>query len=71
MKHRILFKTSFGDFASDWEELTNIELQDLHVSVQALVSGATSSISIVSKKSKIYISSEMAQRGVVIIQEQV
>jgi len=68
MKSRILFKASFGEFASDWEERTDVELQELHGAVQLLLQGKADYLSLVSKKSMFYISEAMCKNGVILIQ---
>ncbi|WZE63638.1 hypothetical protein PANI_CDS0119 [Maribacter phage Panino] len=71
MKSRILFKASFVEIASDWEERNDLQLQELHSAVQLLLKGEMAYLSLVSKKSVFYISEEMSKNGVIIIQEQV
>ena len=70
MKSRILFKSSFGEFASDWEERTEVEMQELHAAVQLILQGEMAYLSLVSKKSMFYISEEMCKNGVILIQIQ-
>tara|TARA_R110000737_G_C14624761_1_gene494656 strand:+ start:58241 stop:58468 length:228 start_codon:yes stop_codon:yes gene_type:complete len=67
-KSRILFKSAVGEFASDWEERTDLELQDLHAAVQMIMQGEMAYISLISKKSTFYISEEMVKHGVILIQ---
>ena len=67
-KSRILFKAAFGEFASDWEERTDLELQDLHAAVQLILQGEMTYLSLISKKSTFYISEEMCKNGVILIQ---
>jgi hypothetical protein len=68
VKSRILFKASFGEFASDWEERTDLELQDLHAAIHSLLQGEAAYLSLVSKKSVFYISEAMCRNGVILIQ---
>jgi hypothetical protein len=67
-KSRILFKAAFGEFASDWEERTDLELQNLHASVQMILKGKADYIWLISKKSRIYLSEEMCKNGVILVQ---
>ena len=67
-KSRILFKASFGEFASDWEERTDLELQDFHAAVQMVLQGKADYISLISKKSTFYVSEEMCKNGVILVQ---
>ncbi len=69
-KSRILFKAAFGEFASDWEERTDLEVQELHAAVQMLLQGEMTYLSLVSKKSMFYISEAMCKNGVILIQIQ-
>lgn len=70
MKSRILVKTAFGDFASDWEERNDVEMQELHAAVQLLLQGEMAYLSLISKKSTIYLSEMMTRNAVVLIQSE-
>lgn len=65
---RILVKSSVGEFASDWEDRTDLELQEVHAAVQMLLQGEMAYMSLISKKSVFYISEEMCKTAVILIQ---
>lgn len=70
MKSRIYVKTAFGEFASDWEERNEVEMQELHAALQMLLQGEMAYLSLTSGKSTIYVSEMMSRSAVILIQTQ-